>query len=349
MFARLSLVALAACGRIGFDPLLDASGEPANRIFVTSTTHAGNFGGQSGGDAICAQRASEAGLGGTFLAWLPGPTNAVERFADSRGWTLVDGTPIADRATDLVTGSVLNPIVLDEAGREARGSYAWTGTRFDGTRAAACLDWTTASPAELGMTGDPTSGGGLTLERYTPGCDVPARLFCLETGHDVAIEVNRMSGRQAFVTAHSWLPNPGGVPDADRLCTTEAQAADLPGTYKAVLSTVAEPAASRFVLTRSPWIRVDGVRLAATATDVFDAPWLATFLDRAADGTRLVDFPRVWGGDPTAMRNDTCANWTERSGITVVGDPLTTSRTSFFSVDSIGCYATSIRLLCLRE
>src|SRR5262249_42934796 len=40
------------------------------RVFVTSTTHDGNLGGLDGADAICASLAANAGLSGTYKAWL---------------------------------------------------------------------------------------------------------------------------------------------------------------------------------------------------------------------------------------------------------------------------------------
>jgi hypothetical protein len=43
---------------------------PVKRVFVTSTGYPGNLGGLAGADAKCQERATAAGLGGTFKAWL---------------------------------------------------------------------------------------------------------------------------------------------------------------------------------------------------------------------------------------------------------------------------------------
>ena len=42
----------------------------ARLVFITSTLHDGNLGGVAGADQICNELASDAGLPGTYMAWL---------------------------------------------------------------------------------------------------------------------------------------------------------------------------------------------------------------------------------------------------------------------------------------
>jgi hypothetical protein len=105
IFISLAAVGLATgCGRLDFDEQSD-SGEiatSANFVFVTSSAHAPiELGPDLGAaDAICAARATEANLPGTYVAWLSTSTRqARDRLAGARGWVRVDGRPVADGST----------------------------------------------------------------------------------------------------------------------------------------------------------------------------------------------------------------------------------------------------------
>ena len=81
-------------------------------VFVTSTKHTGNLGGQAGADAICQSRASAAGLAGTFLAWISEGSidEPRDRFTQSSAsYRRVDGTTIASNWDDLIDGHLFLP------------------------------------------------------------------------------------------------------------------------------------------------------------------------------------------------------------------------------------------------
>lgn len=144
LFAVGVLCALG-CGRSHFevdaDPLDSTSPDAplANYVFVTSTTHlVSTFGSDlAGADAICMQRASAAGLAGTYRAWLSSSTvNARERLSGARGWYRPDGKPVADRVEDLLAGRMFYPIRVDENGDDIGivGPEVATGTVSNGGR-----------------------------------------------------------------------------------------------------------------------------------------------------------------------------------------------------------------------
>ena len=87
----------SACGRRNFndDAGVEADAPPgarANYVFATSSLHPGDLGGLAGADAICQQRATAAGLTGTYVAYLTsGGIHASTRLIGSRGWQRVDG------------------------------------------------------------------------------------------------------------------------------------------------------------------------------------------------------------------------------------------------------------------
>src|SRR5438045_530753 len=68
------------------------------RVFVSSKAYAGDFGGITGADATCEDLASDAGLGGTWLAWLSdNDASPAARFVHANvPYALVGGAQIAD-------------------------------------------------------------------------------------------------------------------------------------------------------------------------------------------------------------------------------------------------------------
>ena len=143
---------------------------PANIVFVTSTTYDGNLGGLSGADAKCQARATAAGLGGTFKSLLSDSTTSAASHLTTHStapYKLVDGTLVANSWTGLTSGSLASPLYKDEFGNPA-GQYpfqnvtttAWTNTNPDGSARNDfgwnCNDWTSnaddGSVAWLGYT-----------------------------------------------------------------------------------------------------------------------------------------------------------------------------------------------------
>lgn len=61
-----------------------------------------------------------------------------------------------------------------------------------------------------------------------------------------------------FITSTTYTGNLGGLSGADQKCNERAQAAGLPGTYKAWLSTASANAASRLRHHQGRYFRVDG-------------------------------------------------------------------------------------------
>jgi hypothetical protein len=106
-------------------------------VFVTSQTHSGDFGGISGADAFCQTSASNAGLSGTFYAWLSGSsysTSPAARFTQSAiPYELTDGTVVANDWADLTGGSINHAINIDEYGNSSSSSFVFSFTQTDGS------------------------------------------------------------------------------------------------------------------------------------------------------------------------------------------------------------------------
>lgn len=160
---------------------LDTSGcdDGVRRVFVTSGSTTGVFGGVAGGDTICQAHADAAGLGGTWTAWLSDDdTDAASRITDAR-YERIDGVLVADGLADLTDGTLEAAIEVTEIGGPVPSRYVWTGTRWQGTRASrTCEEW---SP--LGFAGH--AGRTDRLDRHwteSSGdpCDERYALFCFE-------------------------------------------------------------------------------------------------------------------------------------------------------------------------
>jgi hypothetical protein len=180
---------------------LDVAVKP-KRVFVTSLAYDGNLRGLAGADATCQLLADAVPLGGTFKAWLSSTTtSAADRLTHSTGpYQLINGTKIATSWAGLTSGTLLNPINVNEKGgppptapsacAALNASVVWTSTNPDGTigttQGATCADWTTngssngavlgfADRIDLGWTsGCASQGAGSTI------CAMSAGLYCFE-------------------------------------------------------------------------------------------------------------------------------------------------------------------------
>jgi hypothetical protein len=168
-------------------------------VFLTSELKTGALGGLAGADAYCQELAEEAGLTGTYMAWLTDGDAANEpaqRFGSTefRGWYMLPNkTPVARGWEDLTTPNDGMPddylqaaITVTEDGVDAIGANVWTNTNVDGTRATEdvhCDQWTSSSPFPMmvfgraGLAG-PVSGVWTDSEPFK--CNVGLRLYCFQ-------------------------------------------------------------------------------------------------------------------------------------------------------------------------
>jgi hypothetical protein len=153
------------------------------RFFVTSQSFTGDLGGIAGADAKCAAAATNASLGGTWIAVISTSSSMIiDRV--TRGVPVVDldGAPIASDAQVLLGGGPQTSLGVDETGTAVSAAAVWTGSLTGGQASDQdCGGWSSALGA--GTTG--AFGGGAAFGEWlvsTLGddCGVPARLYCLE-------------------------------------------------------------------------------------------------------------------------------------------------------------------------
>ena len=139
-------------------------GEPGGpcRVFLTSTFQSGSsLGGLAGADAICQTLAEDAGLPGTYMAWLSDGEGEEDNWPAKRFLTkasgpyrLVTGEIVADSWEDLTTNLPLkHAINVTEKGVTFESTWwVWTDTLSDGTAepdGKHCGKW-----SDLGAGGD---------------------------------------------------------------------------------------------------------------------------------------------------------------------------------------------------
>ena len=165
-------------------------------VFVTSAAYAGgNLGGVLGADAICTQHATDAGLGGTWTAWLSNSTiNAKDRLVAAGALgpyrntigkiVALDLNDLTDGMLDISSGGFR----YDENGQETNTRrYVWTSTESDGTAfpGGSCgTDWNDVNA--LGLVGDrEQDDSGWTRVTFPPdgrlqSCSDELSIYCFK-------------------------------------------------------------------------------------------------------------------------------------------------------------------------
>lgn len=151
------------------------------RVFLTSTSLSGAVGGLDAADMYCRSAATNAGLTGTYRAWLStASTNASDRIADVGPWySTLDKVVFSSKAA---LGEAPAAQIVDERGAASSTPDPWTGTDAQGAASGQdCEAWTNATGDAKATTGtgfasDPEWGGGAT----TLHCDAQAPLICFQ-------------------------------------------------------------------------------------------------------------------------------------------------------------------------
>ena len=160
--------------------------------FATSTLHAGDFGGLAAADAICNTLATDAGLPGTYMAWLSTVDGSpATRFTQSTvPYMVPTGNVVADDWADLTDGDLDFAVARTETGANSpmtaimcggSNRLAWTGTDEFGMPAASnCLDFTSADPAEMSLIGRSASNMSQWSNCGETTCDVMLPIYCFQ-------------------------------------------------------------------------------------------------------------------------------------------------------------------------
>jgi hypothetical protein len=328
-----------------------------NVVFVSSQTYAGNLGGLAQADALCQGLANNAGLSGTFKAWLAaGTTTGQSRMGTARGWVRPDGSPFGDTLSGIVTSQqVLNPPALDENGALV-SSAVWTGSDGAGSPFGMdCSGWTSPSASTNGATGTPTAGPALWLQggNFMASCNSLLHLYCFSVDKNAALTYTHASGKRIWVSQETWVPS-GGIAAAHSFCDAEKPAGVL--VVKALLDTTSA-SATQFLTMSQTYVRPDGIVVGTGARIADPTSNLPSGIWQHADGTYVAG--RVWTGNAggigstcaAAMAHTcTCDNWQPTAGATGYFGHGGQTSSVWFTIASSAAMCTNPRgLYCVEQ
>ncbi len=158
---------------------------PGHIVFVTSTIHTGNLDGVAGADSICQERAAEAGLSGTFKAWISDDTTDPDSsfIHHTDEYILTTGEIVANNWDDLTDGLLSQSIDRDEYGCLVDPQRVWTGTLSNGTPPALpnnCDNWTVDDFTTTGLFGVTHQASEAWSKGELIQCSYYLRLYCFQ-------------------------------------------------------------------------------------------------------------------------------------------------------------------------
>lgn len=157
-------------------------------------------------------------------------------------------------------------------------------------------------------------------------------------------------GKLVFVTSWESTGDLGGLSGADETCQRAADAAGLGGVYRAWLSDSATSAASRLTHSAVPYLRVDGVQVAADWADLTDGTIDSSI--RIDEYGRDVVNSEVWTGTSSsgAKNGPYCSDWTNGTGAATgtIGVASYTSSSWTWLYEQF-CNRTNVKLYCFEQ
>lgn len=324
---------------------------PRSYVFVSSLTHDGALGGSAGGDALCQACASDAGLPGTYRAWLSsvgaGPLAHANFASSSAGLVRTDGRVFA---RDLAFPDFM-PVYLpslDEHGQALdSGTEVWTGGDEHGDAVLnSCADWSSDAPASAGAAGQVDRLTWSYNSNYT--CNTAHAFLCLRVDSQAPVLLPIQSGRTVFLS--SGVNPRAGLAAIDAQCNADAAATGLQGDYRALLATTSTSAAERFDA-GLPWVRPDG----ALAISDLDGGGALLPLNQLASGASqgtLAGVQVITGAtSPTVRGTLTCLDWSSTSGQVngATGDDLAAGPAAFNNSGNSSCDTVGLRVYCLQR
>jgi hypothetical protein len=354
-----------------------------NYAFVTSATYNGQeVGALTAADDKCNNLAIAAGLPGAsttggvarYIAYLSTASpqvNARDRILQfnpsAQGWIRTDGLPFTDTIANLTNNQkVYYPLRYTEISSVTPEFSAWTGTTYDGTTQLSpirtCNDWTDSTGSSTGEAGVTGGSSGRWVRNAGSGvtCSATQRrpIYCFGTTRSTALTFTSATGRRAFLSTGTVNLGTGRA-TADNLCRTEAAAAGLPNAsnYLAAMATTTESAMARFNLTGQPWVRSDGVRLAATPAQFLGASHsLEATLNVSASGTTYFwaansNRAAVGSQSPDARAataaSDSCNDWGPGGTTALYGD-VDITNAHFWGLSKLVSCSTASQVYCLE-
>lgn len=166
--------------------------------------------------------------------------------------------------------------------------------------------------------------------------------------------------RRVFVTGAVFGSDLGGLDGADGKCQAAAESAGLPGDFRAWLSAAGETPTSRFLHSSVPYVRVDGMEVAADWADLVDGNLSSAISLSESGGTPGVGIHPCMPSEAAVVWTNTkeagaavdpgasCDDWAGASGDTTWGRAGTTN-SAWTGFCSGGCTGAEAALYCFEQ
>jgi len=169
---------------------------------------------------------------------------------------------------------------------------------------------------------------------------------------DVTQDTGPVSGKKIFVTSLDYTGNLGGTTGADAKCTARAVAANVPGTFKAWISTTgADDAKSRLNHSSGAYVRIDGV-LVANDWNQLASNAHAAAIDIDEKGVKVASSTAVWTNtkpDGTSRSSEHCLNWASPSNGEIGSYGVVDAKDVRWTDAAIGACEPKARLYCVEQ
>lgn len=162
--------------------------------------------------------------------------------------------------------------------------------------------------------GDPLTSGPASTSGSTSTSDSATTTESSTTGDSLGSSTGTESFRRVFLTSAVFGAQLGGIEGADAKCQFAADSAGLGGTFRAWISTPTSSAMDNLFQSPDPYVRIDGVEIAANWTDLTDGELAAPLeIDEWGVLQNNSDCGNVWTNtlrDGKAHDEDACTAWT---------------------------------------
>ncbi|MFZ2414798.1 MAG: LamG-like jellyroll fold domain-containing protein, partial [Minisyncoccia bacterium] len=183
------VTAVNSYGESAYSNEVSATSPNFKYIFASATATYGSLGGYTGANTKCNTYAANAGLPGTYKAWISdaaGITAATNISTHAQvPYKKVNGTVVANNWTDLTDGTLTSAINMSETGGTPATTAVWTNTLTTGERQStgsySCSTvWSRSTSSYNGNKGLNTSTSSTWTSNSYAKCNTNAVLYCVE-------------------------------------------------------------------------------------------------------------------------------------------------------------------------
>ena len=293
---------------------------PRNRIFVSRQRQSLSPTFVADADTACNDEARDAGMTGTFVAYLStSAMTARERLGSAVGWLRPDGRAVSDSLDPQVPFFAAPMLHADgqPALNSTGAATVVTGSTASGELSDNCNDFgDMLGVASRGITGAIQSWA--IQHSATLDCSsFFLRFYCVQTDFAQSVVAPPQNGRIAFLSSPGVDPSTG-LQGADAACQRDADSAGLTGSYQALLATSGASALSRFDTSGVPWVTASGTILYNSSDDLTSGAVTRPVATTANGDPVLTGTVFTGAPSPDVVANLNCSDWSVANAATRV-------------------------------